>query len=96
MDNAVTETQDERPIPLVQHRHGAVLAALRSSGARRVADLGCGEGALVGELLAEPAFTEVLATDVSVRARWKSRPAGCTWRPCRSARRRACGFSSPR
>ncbi|GAA1691061.1 3' terminal RNA ribose 2'-O-methyltransferase Hen1 [Fodinicola feengrottensis] len=68
MDNAVTETQDERPIPLVQHRHGAVLAALRSSGARRVADLGCGEGALVGELLAEPAFTEVLATDVSVRA----------------------------
>jgi 3' terminal RNA ribose 2'-O-methyltransferase Hen1 len=69
LDNAVEDTpEEERPVPLVRQRHGAVLAALRSCGARRVADLGCGEGSLVGELLADPAFTEVVATDVSVRA----------------------------
>jgi 3' terminal RNA ribose 2'-O-methyltransferase Hen1 len=45
-----------------------VLEALRAAGARRVADLGCGEGTLVAELLAEPAITEVVAVDVSVRA----------------------------
>ena len=35
---------------------------------RRVRDLGCGEGALVGDLLADPAFTEVVGVDVSARA----------------------------
>ncbi|WP_163504950.1 3' terminal RNA ribose 2'-O-methyltransferase Hen1 [Fodinicola acaciae] len=67
LDNAVEESE-EKPVPLVRQRHGAVLAALRASGASRVADLGCGEGALVAELLADPSFGEVLATDVSVRA----------------------------
>jgi 3' terminal RNA ribose 2'-O-methyltransferase Hen1 len=45
-----------------------VLAVLRAAGARRVADLGCGEGALTALLLADPAFTEVIAADVSARA----------------------------
>jgi 3' terminal RNA ribose 2'-O-methyltransferase Hen1 len=69
LDNAVAvEEVEEKPIPLVRQRHGAVLAALRAAGASRVADLGCGEGSLVAELLADPSFAEVLATDVSVRA----------------------------
>ena len=58
----------DRPVPLVLQRHGAVLAALRSAGAQRVIDLGCGAGALLPALLAEPAFTEVLGVDVSARA----------------------------
>ncbi|MDP9407659.1 MAG: methyltransferase domain-containing protein, partial [Actinomycetota bacterium] len=40
----------------------------RSAGARRVVDLGCGSGALLPTLLAEPAFTEVVGVDVSARA----------------------------
>lgn len=79
LDNAVPEpaevdgTQEDgaepdRPVPLVVRRHGAVLAALRSAGARTVLDLGCGSGALLRELLAEPAFTRITGTDVSARA----------------------------
>jgi 3' terminal RNA ribose 2'-O-methyltransferase Hen1 len=45
-----------------------VLAILRAAGARRVADLGCGEGALTAQLLADRQFTEVIAADVSSRA----------------------------
>jgi 3' terminal RNA ribose 2'-O-methyltransferase Hen1 len=55
-------------VPLVAQRHGAVLAALRSCGARRVVDLGCGSGALLPTLLAEAALTEVVGVDVSHRA----------------------------
>jgi 3' terminal RNA ribose 2'-O-methyltransferase Hen1 len=58
----------ERPTSLAQLRQGAVLAALRSAGAHRVLDLGCGNGALLPALLAEPAFTEVVGVDVSARA----------------------------
>ena len=58
----------DRPVPLALQRHGAVLAALRWAGAQRVIDLGCGSGALLPALLAEPAFTEVLGVDVSARA----------------------------
>ena len=56
------------PVPLALQRHGAVLAALRSVSARRVVDLGCGSGALLPALLADPAFTEVVGVDVSARA----------------------------
>ncbi|PRY43231.1 3' terminal RNA ribose 2'-O-methyltransferase Hen1 [Geodermatophilus tzadiensis] len=62
------EDATDRPVPLAVQRHGAVLAALRSAGAQRVVDLGCGAGALLHALLAEPAFTEVLGVDVSARA----------------------------
>ena len=71
LDDAVLapEVGDEtdRPVPLVELRRRAVLAALREAGARRVGDLGCGEGALVAALLADPAFTEIVAVDVSAR-----------------------------
>jgi methylase of polypeptide subunit release factors len=53
----------------------AVIDVLREIGARRVADLGCGEGVLVAALLADSSFAEVVATDVSARtARPRSRP----------------------
>ena len=55
-------------MPLAEQRRGAVLAVLRAAGARRVADLGCGEGALTAALLADQAFTEIVAADVSSRA----------------------------
>jgi 3' terminal RNA ribose 2'-O-methyltransferase Hen1 len=58
----------DKPVPLAVQRQGAVLAALRSCGARRVIDLGCGSGALLPTLLSEPAFTEIVGVDVSHRA----------------------------
>ncbi len=60
--------EPDKPVPLAVARRGAVLAALRAAGASRVADLGCGEGALVTALLEDTAFTEVVAVDVSARA----------------------------
>ena len=39
-----------------------------AAGARRVGDLGCGEGALTADLLADSAIEHVTATDVSARA----------------------------
>ena len=70
LDNAVAdvEEQTERQLSVAEQRRGAVAAALKSAGARRVVDLGCGEGALVRLLLQDPSFTEILAVDVSHRA----------------------------
>ena len=41
---------------------------LRAAGARRVLDLGCGGGALLRDLVADPQFTEILGVDVSAGA----------------------------
>ncbi|HEV8172621.1 MAG TPA: 3' terminal RNA ribose 2'-O-methyltransferase Hen1 [Actinoplanes sp.] len=68
LDGAVVLDTQERPVPLAEQRRGAVLAAIRASGARRVGDFGCGEGALVRDLLAERGIEQVVATDVSARA----------------------------
>ncbi|HEX9346323.1 MAG TPA: 3' terminal RNA ribose 2'-O-methyltransferase Hen1 [Gemmatimonadales bacterium] len=58
----------EDKVRLRDHRIGAVLAALRESGAHRVVDLGCGEGALLQVLMKEPTFHAILGVDVSHRA----------------------------
>lgn len=58
----------EKPLSLNEQRIGAVLAALRASGAGRVLDLGCGEGKLLRELLKEKQFEEIVGLDVSIRA----------------------------
>jgi len=58
----------EKPVPLAVQRRGSVLAVLRASGARRVLDLGCGGGALLRDLIADPQFTEILGVDVSAGA----------------------------
>src|SRR5215469_9780845 len=58
----------EEPSRMWQQRMGAVMAILRSSGAKRVLDLGCGEGKLLRELLPEKEFSEVVGMDVSFRS----------------------------
>jgi len=65
---AVPELAEPPAVPLVVRRREAVLGVLRESGARTVADLGCGEGALTAALLKDPAFSQVVAVDVSARA----------------------------
>ena len=62
------EEEVEKALNLNEQRLGAVLAALRSAGARRVLDLGCGEGRLLGSLIKDKSFTEVVGLDASVRA----------------------------
>ena len=59
---------DERLPSLAEQRRAAILAELRAAGAARVVDLGCGEGNLLRELLAEPSFTEIAGVDVATRA----------------------------
>ncbi|MEV5089536.1 3' terminal RNA ribose 2'-O-methyltransferase Hen1 [Streptomyces griseoincarnatus] len=72
LDNAVApeaEADDEeKPTPLAVRRREAILGVLRASGAARVLDLGCGQGQLVQALLKDPAFTEIVGVDVSMRA----------------------------
>jgi 3' terminal RNA ribose 2'-O-methyltransferase Hen1 len=67
-DGVVVLDTPEQPVSLAEQRRGAVLAAVRASGAQRVGDLGCGEGVLVADLLAERDIKQVVATDVSARA----------------------------
>ena len=58
----------EKPLSLHDHRHGAVMAALRASGARSVLDLGCGEGKLLRDLLQDRQFEHIVGMDVSIRS----------------------------
>lgn len=58
----------EKPLSLNDQRIGTVLAALRASGAKRLLDLGCGEGKLIRELLKEKQFEEIVGLDVSIRS----------------------------
>jgi 3' terminal RNA ribose 2'-O-methyltransferase Hen1 len=58
----------EEPLRLNEQRHGAVVAALRASGAASVLDLGCGSGKLLRALLEEPAFRRIAGVDISYAA----------------------------
>src|SRR5204863_3889775 len=62
---AAEEEAVEKPIRLNEQRHGAVVAALRASGATRVLDLGCGNGKLLRALLEEPSFHKTAGVDIS-------------------------------
>jgi 3' terminal RNA ribose 2'-O-methyltransferase Hen1 len=62
------EEEIERRVSLNEQRLAAVQAALKESGAKRVLDLGCGEGKLLRVLLQDAAFTELVGVDVSHRA----------------------------
>jgi 3' terminal RNA ribose 2'-O-methyltransferase Hen1 len=66
--NTPEEAEIEQKITLQQQRIGVVLAALEQCGAKRVLDLGCGEGQLVRALLSRKSFEEIVAIDVSHRA----------------------------
>jgi len=58
----------EKPLSLNEQRTDAVLCAIVASGARRVLDLGCGQGKLVRELLKVQGVERVVGVDVSYRA----------------------------
>jgi 3' terminal RNA ribose 2'-O-methyltransferase Hen1 len=58
----------ETALSLHEQRIGAVVAAIRSSGARRVLDLGCGEGKLLRALFKDPQFEAIVGLDVSIRS----------------------------
>ena len=58
----------EEKISLNEQRLGSILSVLNSAGAKRVIDLGCGEGRLIRELLKSKTFEEVVGLDVSHRA----------------------------
>ncbi len=62
------EESAEEPISLNEQRIGSVVAALKSSGAKRVLDLGCGEGKLLAALLADRQFENIVGVDVSYRS----------------------------
>jgi 3' terminal RNA ribose 2'-O-methyltransferase Hen1 len=57
----------ERPISLNEQRIRTVVAVLKSSNAKRVIDLGCGEGKLLRALLEEGGLEEIVGMDVSHR-----------------------------
>lgn len=72
LDNALAEPRvteaPDRPEPLAAQRRSRVIDILTDLGAHRVADLGCGAGALLRELIGHPQFTEILGVDVSTHA----------------------------
>lgn len=68
MSANIEETAIEQPISLHEQRLQAVIAVLQQSGAKRVLDLGCGEGKLLKLLLQDASFASILGLDVSYRA----------------------------
>ena len=65
---AEEETQAEAEISLNEIRLQRVAEALKQCGAKRVLDLGCGEGKLLRKLWHEKQFEEIVGMDVSHRA----------------------------
>jgi 3' terminal RNA ribose 2'-O-methyltransferase Hen1 len=72
--DAEQETKEEQeqtieaPLRLHDARLQQVASELKASGAKRVLDLGCGEGKLVRELLKDRQFEEIVGMDVSYRS----------------------------
>jgi len=66
-EDAEEPAQTERLPSLAQQRREAIVEELRAVGARRVVDLGCGEGRLLRDLVAEPTITEIVGVDVAAR-----------------------------
>ncbi len=63
-----SEAAIEKPLSLNQQRMLAVVEILKQRGAKRVVDLGCGEGKLLKLLLADASFQEILGMDVTYRS----------------------------
>ena len=59
------EDKPDKKQNLNTQRLGSVVAALKSHGAKRVIDIGCGEGALLNMLVKERQFTHITGVDVS-------------------------------
>jgi 3' terminal RNA ribose 2'-O-methyltransferase Hen1 len=58
----------EAPMRLNDQRMEAVIEALANAGAKVVADLGCGEGKLLGRLVRDRRFARIFGLDASARA----------------------------
>jgi 3' terminal RNA ribose 2'-O-methyltransferase Hen1 len=65
---AEEEVALETKISLNEQRMGAVMAVLRAARARRVLDLGCGEGKLLRVMLADHDLERIVGLDASLRA----------------------------
>jgi len=66
--DAEPEEPEEKPdkkLNLNRQRLGTVVAALKNCGAKRVIDMGCGEGNLLRQLVKERQFTHIAGVDVS-------------------------------
>lgn len=63
-----TEDVLEQPLSLNAQRIETVCRELRARGARRIIDLGCGEGKLLGRLREFPEISQLVGVDVSLRA----------------------------
>lgn len=69
VDALVTEEAVlETPLSLAEERTQAVVSALSSHGAKRVLDLGCGEGKLLRALMRDRSFTSLVGMDVCWRS----------------------------
>jgi 3' terminal RNA ribose 2'-O-methyltransferase Hen1 len=72
--NSVEESHDkeeavvEKPLSLNKQRLNAVVTALKNSNAKRVIDLGCGQGNLLKMLLKDSFFEKVTGVDASYRS----------------------------
>jgi 3' terminal RNA ribose 2'-O-methyltransferase Hen1 len=67
-NHTAEEAALEERISLNEERLGQVLAVLKKAQARKIIDLGCGEGKLLKVLLEHKEFEEVTGLDVSYRA----------------------------
>ncbi len=67
-EEKIEKERVERKLSLHDQRLSAVLSALKESGAKRILDLGCGEGKLLAMLLKDSQFTDILGMDVSYRS----------------------------
>lgn len=66
--NRSDEEALESKISLHETRLDAVLEVLKQSGAKKVLDLGCGEGKLLRRLLHAKQFEEIVGLDVSIQS----------------------------
>lgn len=57
----------QKPVSLNQQRMEQVAAVLKIEGAKRIVDLGCGEGSLLRVLLQDRTFEKITGVDVSYR-----------------------------
>ncbi|MGW9347377.1 3' terminal RNA ribose 2'-O-methyltransferase Hen1 [Nocardiopsis flavescens] len=67
----------ERAPSLAAQRAGAVLAVLRAENASSVLDLGCGPGALLAELVADPALERITGADVDTASLQRAHRRTC-------------------
>lgn len=66
--HASEEEKIEEKLTLHKQRMHDVITVLKAHQVRRVADLGCGEGILLKQVLADHSFDYILGVDVSYRA----------------------------